>query len=380
MTAKTPARWIQALDLVGATLRDFDARGETDYIGRTNEKYRGMRSSEGMSEALRKYLASLPPDEAAEARSIAAMYPNDPQAAFEAIDKVRTAREKSATEERRWQAEQGVREGGLELRRDEAKASRERADRDFDYRAGKDRRDEAYRSERDERTDRRERRAERRTRTKDQFDMEKTLRDDWQQATKRDFGVLDAFNNLEAAFREGNEIQGEVRQKPDGTFEFVGDPKATEQRAAADLALIVAYAKALDPESVVREGEVTIVRATEGVSQQVAMLWQRVKNGETVLNEATRKQLYEVASGLRERSVDNLRLARDEYTATAGEYDLDINRIMTGRSRLAKILDGDAGDAAPADGAAEAEPGDGAGYWKEVSLPDGSKRRVWVPG
>lgn len=90
-----------------------------------------------------------------------------------------------------------------------------------------------------------------------------------------------------------------------------------EPNAVNDLAMVIALAKAFDPGSVVREGEVTVVRKTTGLPDWVFSAYNglaKARGGTTrLLDNATRQRIYQVGRDKAERAAQSVRTRRQMY-------------------------------------------------------------------
>ena len=143
---------------------------------------------------------------------------------------------------------------------------------------------------------------------KDQFEAENKLRDEWNAQTKTFTTVRDAYGKVLAAAKE---------QK--------GGP---DQTAAADIALIFAYMRMLDPNSVVREGEFATAQNAAGIPDRVRNMYNRAMSG-TLLNDKQRGEI----TGEARKVYGQQRRAQDEvdkrYKGMAQRYSLNPENVVT---------------------------------------------------
>ncbi|WP_020695292.1 hypothetical protein [Reyranella massiliensis] len=102
---------------------------------------------------------------------------------------------------------------------------------------------------------------------------------------------------------------------------------ATRPTRAADLNLVYAFAKMMDPESVVRESETAGVVATASVADRLAGYIGQL-NGQAMLSPETRQKLLsELESRFGALKASNDEITR-AYTETAKSYGLNPDRIL----------------------------------------------------
>jgi hypothetical protein len=106
----------------------------------------------------------------------------------------------------------------------------------------------------------------------------------------------------------------------------------------ADLSMIFAYMKMLDPRSVVREGEQQQARQTGGAADYLITTVQSILGGST-LTDKQRRSFYQQARDLLEKKgVDLTRVnAQAQLVATANEIDFDLYKVEPLIPKLVKF-------------------------------------------
>jgi len=102
---------------------------------------------------------------------------------------------------------------------------------------------------------------------------------------------------------------------------------AKEESAESDQGLINGYAKILDPESVVREGEYATVAKGGGILNQIKNATD-VSLGRARLQPAQRQRLLEAASALQRGRQSEYNRIRSQYEERARQYGLDPSRAL----------------------------------------------------
>jgi hypothetical protein len=140
----------------------------------------------------------------------------------------------------------------------------------------------------------------------DLFKAENTLRDEYNTQSKTFTVVRDAY---------GKVLSGAERQKKEPT-------------AAADIALIFAYMRMLDPNSVVREGEFATAQNAAGIPDRIRNMYNRAMSGNMLNN----KQRGEI-EGEAKKVFDQSRAAQNEvdsrYEEMAKRYELNPSNVVT---------------------------------------------------
>lgn len=141
---------------------------------------------------------------------------------------------------------------------------------------------------------------------KDAFKNEKSLRGDYlrHKTTKNTIDLTNAWNTIKG-----------IASRP--------------QTSGDDLALTISYMKMLDPGSVVREGEQTMVQRTGKIPDYVWNQFQRLMQGEdSMLSASARRSLVNAARG---RYEDQLRAQApidSAYASIAEQYGLNPKNVM----------------------------------------------------
>ncbi len=134
------------------------------------------------------------------------------------------------------------------------------------------------------------------------FTQEKNLRDSFIKESKTNVLSLEGFNKVAIA----------SNATPSG---------------ANDLALVFAYMKTIDPNSAVKEGEYTNAEESQGVSQQVINIYNRVIDGQRLSPEA-RKMFLDSAKQQVLTSVRKQEVLEKNYLGLAKDYGLDGSKVV----------------------------------------------------
>lgn len=140
---------------------------------------------------------------------------------------------------------------------------------------------------------------------KDRFEGENKLRDEWNAQSKNFTTVRDAYSKVLAA----------------------GERVKTQPSAAADIAMIFAYMRMLDPNSVVREGEFATAQNAAGIPDRVRNMYNRAMDGNMLNN----KQRAEIEGEAR-KVFQQQRKSQDEvdkrYKGMAERAGLDPQNVV----------------------------------------------------
>lgn len=153
--------------------------------------------------------------------------------------------------------------------------------------------------------------------TDEQMKFEFQLGKDWKP-------VQQDYNDIQAQYQRITTLGADVG--PDG------QPLEPGQRAANDLALVVAFTKMLDPGSVAREGEVALTQQAASLIGQAETWLPKLQQGGTLLPENTRKALVAAATDMMpiyDRAYNSL---AQGTKSRAEAYGLSPDRIMLGYS------------------------------------------------
>lgn len=133
----------------------------------------------------------------------------------------------------------------------------------------------------------------------------------------------------EYELKYGNEFRDDTKQlvKVMNSFDTVAKAYelAKSGNPAADLQLIYSVIKMWDPDSAVKEGEITLTKSVPPAIQKLAGIYRNVFKGGTALDAKTRKQMFQTAQGA-------YNTASKEYEHVANEYD----RVMSEQGLSAK--------------------------------------------
>lgn len=143
----------------------------------------------------------------------------------------------------------------------------------------------------------------------DKFNQERALRNDFENSTEEFRGLTDAYGRILVA--------------------------AEDESGLGDMTIIFNYMKMLDPTSTVREGEYASARNTQGVSEEVRVMYNRavdIFNGDLdeaeVFGEIGRDRFVNMTDQLfRQRFATYTRRA-EHMTQLAKNYGLDVGNIV----------------------------------------------------
>jgi hypothetical protein len=102
---------------------------------------------------------------------------------------------------------------------------------------------------------------------------------------------------------------------------------AAQDNGAGDLGMIYGYMKALDPGSVVREGEFATAEQAAGVPTQVLNLYNKIVNGERLTPEQ-RQQFLSASQDLYVKEAGKLEELNTQYSGIAGAHHFEPSRII----------------------------------------------------
>ena len=132
---------------------------------------------------------------------------------------------------------------------------------------------------------------------------------------------------LRKEFQKVSKTYNEVRGSFDRVQASLKRSLEVEDRGAADIALIFAYMKMLDPGSVVREGEFKTAADTGGQWQAALARYNKVRTGE-FLSEIQRADFANKAKDLMEAVEERYKEQKRFYRDIAKDYGYSLNRIM----------------------------------------------------
>lgn len=143
---------------------------------------------------------------------------------------------------------------------------------------------------------------------KEEFKNEKTLRDEYTEASKQFVKIRDAFSQ-------------------------VRDALAGDISAPATLAGATKFMKMLDPDSVVRESELNMALKSTGMLDRFMNLHNTIQKG-GVLTPKQAAEIQRIAGVLYDTAEKEHKRTADYYTRLAGEYNLNPERIVRDLSLL----------------------------------------------
>lgn len=107
--------------------------------------------------------------------------------------------------------------------------------------------------------------------------------------------------------------------------------------AASDLNLVYGLMTILDPASVVREGEVTMVRSTQGIPSWLVGMYERLSSGNASLLPEDRQRIMTEARSRAEGQINVYNHLRDNDEAFLGNLDYNPNAVLGQRLRLPAV-------------------------------------------
>ena len=114
-------------------------------------------------------------------------------------------------------------------------------------------------------------------------------------------------------------------------FEIIRDSWLKVQNAgdtgAGDLTIVYSYIKALDPNSVVREGEINLTKAAESIPSNIIRAYKRAKEGKALSPEVRGEMISEVASLYNEKAKQQKEL-NAFYTGLAVDSGADPQDVI----------------------------------------------------
>lgn len=172
-------------------------------------------------------------------------------------------------------------------------------------------------------------------------------------------------------------LRGEV-QKLSTPYRTVRDASgnieeiAKQPSAASDIAMIFAYMKILDPNSVVRETEFATAQNAAGVPDRIKNVWNRILEGQR-LNPQQRQDFLNQARSIAKRQTGQYQRTLDQYKGVADRSGVDFRNVVvdqdllsggqqpaTGNSTIGTPLNGEPANSVPVltpDQASKAPPG-----------------------
>lgn len=116
--------------------------------------------------------------------------------------------------------------------------------------------------------------------------------------------------------------------------------KSAQKTGAGDLTVIYSYIKALDPTSVVREGEINLSKAAESVPSNIIRAYQRAKEGKVMSPELRQEMVNELSLIYNERASRQKEL-NEFYSGLATDQGVDPQRVIgkLGKIEMAEVKD-----------------------------------------
>lgn len=112
-----------------------------------------------------------------------------------------------------------------------------------------------------------------------------------------------------------------------------------EKNGAADIALVFAFMKTLDPTSTVREGEFAAAAKSGSFGETIANIVSKIENGE-ILTDEQRAKFVETAARIYSGGRNSYRDTLDIYQGIAADQGLDINRTVPNYEPTAPLVSG----------------------------------------
>jgi len=159
----------------------------------------------------------------------------------------------------------------------------------------------------------------------------------------QDRRLADSAKNRRAArgsdnFKREKELRAEVRNlSKDSDDVSVAYEKilnaAKQPSGPADLSMIFAYMKMLDPGSTVREGEFATAEQAGSVPERLRVQYNKALNGEK-LSPKMRSQFLSEAKGVYRSQMEQQRRVNDRYQTLSGKYGLDSKNVVSPEMHL----------------------------------------------
>ena len=128
-----------------------------------------------------------------------------------------------------------------------------------------------------------------------------------------------------------------AKETKDSNFKFVQDAyrrtKDVPNTGAGDLSLIYSFIKALDPTSVVREGEINISKATGSVPENLLTAYKRVKEGKLLSDQQRAEYKGEIGRFYNEKAKEQQQ-RNAFYSGLASDMQIDPQKIIGEYSNL----------------------------------------------
>ena len=114
--------------------------------------------------------------------------------------------------------------------------------------------------------------------------------------------------------------------------------QSAEKTGAGDLTILYSYIKALDPTSVVREGEINLTKAAESIPSNIIRAYQQAKQGKIMSDKLRSEMTREVGLMYNERAKQQQEL-NAYYSGLATDMQIDPQKVVggVGKVDLAKI-------------------------------------------
>lgn len=104
-------------------------------------------------------------------------------------------------------------------------------------------------------------------------------------------------------------------------------PENSPARPAADVALLYAYMKLLDPTSAVKEGEVAMAKDTQNIPDRIRNMYNSARTGEK-LSPSIRAGMLQHSNNLFKTHEEKFKEAESFYKGVADQYGLDMKYLM----------------------------------------------------
>ena len=137
---------------------------------------------------------------------------------------------------------------------------------------------------------------------KDTMTWANTLRDDYTKAAGVHTDVLNNYGNIEDAIRNPGSV--------------------------SDLQLAVSFAKVLDPGSVAREGEVSVIQKAGGLLPQLKQALSNAISSEGNLTPAQREEIYRLARTKAENSINDVTSNYNRYKRIAEQQGIPLHYVL----------------------------------------------------
>lgn len=158
----------------------------------------------------------------------------------------------------------------------------------------------------------------------------------------REFQYQKEYNPTDTSKNAANLRKEFAKETKDSNFRLAQDAykrtKDVPNTGAGDLSLIYSYIKALDPTSVVREGEINISKATASVPENILTAYKRVKEGKLLSDQQRQEYKGEIGRFYNEKAKEQQQ-RNAFYSGLATDMQIDPQKVIgdVGKLELAQV-------------------------------------------